>query len=77
MGEMIAVLKSSGNTPVFIDALNMAVNVGAITSAAYFRSLPDILSWPADLDVFIVESNLNTFVNETFWILNRALDEVK
>jgi hypothetical protein len=45
MGEMIAVLKSSENTPAFIDALNMAVNVGAITSAASFRSLPDILSY--------------------------------
>ena len=66
MGEMIAVLKSSGNRPAFIDALNMAVNVGAITSAASFRSLPDILSWPADLDVFIVENVEDVFIVYVF-----------
>jgi hypothetical protein len=36
---------------------------GAITSAASLRSLPGILSCPADLDVLIVESNLYTLVN--------------
>ena len=50
-------MKSSGNIPVFIDALKIAVSDGAITSAASLRSLPGILSCPAGLDVLIVESN--------------------
>jgi hypothetical protein len=37
---MIAILKSSGNIPVFIDALKIADRDGAITSAASLRSLP-------------------------------------
>ena len=51
-------LKIIGKLPVFIDALNIAVSVGAIASAASLKSLPDILSCPADLDVLIFESNL-------------------
>ena len=63
-------MHSSGNIPVFIDALKIAVSDGAITSAASLRSLPGILSCPADLDALIVESNLYTLVNETFCIVN-------
>ena len=59
-------MHSSGNIPVFIDGLKIAVSDGAITSAASRRSLPGILSCPADLDALIVESNLYTLVNETF-----------
>jgi hypothetical protein len=46
-----------------IDALKIAVSDGAITSAASLRSLPGILSCPADLDMLIVESNLYNLVN--------------
>jgi hypothetical protein len=38
----MAILKSSGNIPVFIDALKIAVSDGAITSAASLRSLPRV-----------------------------------
>jgi hypothetical protein len=53
---MIAILKSSGNIPVFIDALKIADRDGAITSEASLRSLPGILSCPADLDILINEA---------------------
>ena len=52
------------------DALNIAVSDGATTSAASLRSLPGILSCPADLEVLIVESYLYTLVKETFCIVN-------
>ena len=43
---------------MIIEALNIAANEGAISSAASFRSFGGILSCPADFDVFIMESNL-------------------
>ena len=51
-------LKSSGKMTKFIEALNIAANEGAISSAASLRSFGGILSCPADFYVFIMESNL-------------------
>ena len=53
-------MKSSGNILVFIDALKFAVSDGAITSAASLRSLPGILSCPADFNVLKGKSEFRT-----------------
>ena len=71
-GEIIAILKSSENIPIFIDVLKIVVNDGAIISAASLRSLPDILSYPADLDVLTVDGNLYILSTQTFCIMNCA-----
>jgi hypothetical protein len=50
IGEIIAVLKSFGNIPVFIEVLKINVSEYAIISAESFRSLLDIPSCPVDLE---------------------------
>ena len=59
--------------PFIIDWLKILVKVGAITPEEFLKSFGDILWCPVAFDDLIVESNLETSVSETFWILNIEL----
>ena len=69
IGEIIiATLKYFRRTPVFTEALNiaMAVREGVISSATSHKNFADILSWSPDFDSFRVENILYTSVEKTF-----------
>ena len=60
IGDMHAVLKSSGKIPNSIDLLNMLVSDSVITSTLSFRSLGEIRSGPVALEVLIFKISLLT-----------------